>query len=402
MTDTVKRVDGELSSETVDRGGLVAVQTPQAFRAAVAARRRTPAAATPPTTPRSSRPRVAGGGRRRRAAQPQDHDPRRPRRRRAPLLEVRAVTHPGRPRLRRASLRADGDAAPRSCSPAYASTGRGLAGHTDADAVAHAWPTRCSAPPGWATSARSSRRPTSVPRRVVDGAAGRGRAAVCRVRWAVVNVDIVITAEQPRLAPHLDAMARTSWPSSEPTPSCRSSRSGARASVRSGARKASRCGRSRSWSVRSDYGGLPPAGRLDGRAPSSHGGAGRTAAGGSPHSWDHDSRRGRRDPTGDRACDRSRASAEDTPSNRAAPRASARVRVRRPIPPEVLDGEDLYAVVQMTFRKRPSPARGNRNRDRTTTDDVRRPRRDGRAPAGRRAGRRRPPCRRVRAFCPGR
>lgn len=34
VTDTLKRVEGDLVDETVDRAGLVAVQTPQAFRAA--------------------------------------------------------------------------------------------------------------------------------------------------------------------------------------------------------------------------------------------------------------------------------------------------------------------------------------------------------------------------------
>ena len=33
-------------------------------------------------------------------------------------------------------------------------------------------------------------------------------ARVAESGWQVVNVDIVITAEEPRLAPHLDAMAR--------------------------------------------------------------------------------------------------------------------------------------------------------------------------------------------------
>ena len=33
VTDTLKRVDGERVVDTVDRGQLVAVQTPQAFRA---------------------------------------------------------------------------------------------------------------------------------------------------------------------------------------------------------------------------------------------------------------------------------------------------------------------------------------------------------------------------------
>jgi 2-C-methyl-D-erythritol 4-phosphate cytidylyltransferase len=35
VTDTLKRVDGEVVTETVDRDGMVSVQTPQAFKAAV-------------------------------------------------------------------------------------------------------------------------------------------------------------------------------------------------------------------------------------------------------------------------------------------------------------------------------------------------------------------------------
>ena len=35
LTDTIKRIEGGLVVDTVDRSGLVAVQTPQAFRTSV-------------------------------------------------------------------------------------------------------------------------------------------------------------------------------------------------------------------------------------------------------------------------------------------------------------------------------------------------------------------------------
>ena len=59
VADTLKRVDGERVVGTVDRDELVAVQTPQAFRAIGAPRRATPGGEARPTTPRSSKPSAA-------------------------------------------------------------------------------------------------------------------------------------------------------------------------------------------------------------------------------------------------------------------------------------------------------------------------------------------------------
>ena len=59
VTDTLKRVDEVRVTSTVDRVGLVAVQTPQAFRADDPARRATRVVPTPPTTPRWSRSSAA-------------------------------------------------------------------------------------------------------------------------------------------------------------------------------------------------------------------------------------------------------------------------------------------------------------------------------------------------------
>jgi 2-C-methyl-D-erythritol 2,4-cyclodiphosphate synthase len=85
--------------------------------------------------------------------------------------------------------------------------GRGLAGHSDADAVCHAVADALLGPAGLAdlgtlfpASDDSYRDADSLEllREVVARVAGAG--------WSVGNVDVVIAAQQPRLAPHLDAM----------------------------------------------------------------------------------------------------------------------------------------------------------------------------------------------------
>jgi 2-C-methyl-D-erythritol 2,4-cyclodiphosphate synthase len=87
--------------------------------------------------------------------------------------------------------------------------GRGLAGHSDADAVAHAVADALLGPAGlpdlgtlFPASDDQYRDASSLEllRDVCSRVAESG--------WHVVNVDIVIAAEEPRLAPHIDAMAR--------------------------------------------------------------------------------------------------------------------------------------------------------------------------------------------------
>ena len=87
--------------------------------------------------------------------------------------------------------------------------GRGLAGHSDADAVAHAVADALLGPAGlpdlgtlFPASDDQYRDASSLEllRDVCSRVAESG--------WHVVNVDIVIAAEEPRLAPHVDAMAR--------------------------------------------------------------------------------------------------------------------------------------------------------------------------------------------------
>jgi 2-C-methyl-D-erythritol 2,4-cyclodiphosphate synthase len=87
--------------------------------------------------------------------------------------------------------------------------GPGLAGHSDADAVAHAVADALLGPAGlpdlgtlFPASDEQHRNASSLEllRDVCDRVTASG--------WQVVNVDIVVNAEQPRLAPHLDAMQR--------------------------------------------------------------------------------------------------------------------------------------------------------------------------------------------------
>ena len=87
--------------------------------------------------------------------------------------------------------------------------GRGLAGHSDADAVAHAVADALLGPAGLPDlgtlfpASDEQYRDASSLELLREVCARVGEAG-----WQVVNVDIVIAAEEPRLAPHLDAMAR--------------------------------------------------------------------------------------------------------------------------------------------------------------------------------------------------
>jgi 2-C-methyl-D-erythritol 2,4-cyclodiphosphate synthase len=86
--------------------------------------------------------------------------------------------------------------------------GPGLGGHSDADAVAHAVADALLAAAGLPDL--GTRYPASDPAHA--GAASMGfvaeiAAELAGTGWAVANVSVVIAAEVPRLAPHVDAIA---------------------------------------------------------------------------------------------------------------------------------------------------------------------------------------------------
>ena len=85
--------------------------------------------------------------------------------------------------------------------------GTGLAGHSDADVVAHAVADSLLGPVGlpdlgslFPASDDQYRGASSID--LLHDVAQR----IHRERWWVVNVDVVVAAEAPRLAPHLDEM----------------------------------------------------------------------------------------------------------------------------------------------------------------------------------------------------
>jgi 2-C-methyl-D-erythritol 2,4-cyclodiphosphate synthase len=87
--------------------------------------------------------------------------------------------------------------------------GPGLSGHSDADAVAHAVADALLGPSGLPDLGTLF--PASDERYHDASSLDLLRDVCARVAaegWQVVNVDIVVNAEAPRLAPHLDAMTR--------------------------------------------------------------------------------------------------------------------------------------------------------------------------------------------------
>jgi len=85
--------------------------------------------------------------------------------------------------------------------------GPGLVGHSDADVVCHAVADALLGPAGLPDLGTLF--PASDDRHRGASSLELLRDVVTRVAtagWAVVNVDVVINAEEPRLAPHLDSM----------------------------------------------------------------------------------------------------------------------------------------------------------------------------------------------------
>jgi 2-C-methyl-D-erythritol 2,4-cyclodiphosphate synthase len=85
--------------------------------------------------------------------------------------------------------------------------GRGLAGHSDADAVCHAVADALLGPAGLPDLGTLFPASDDAHRGVSSLALLRDVVArVGAAGWTVVNVDVVVNAEEPRLAPHLADM----------------------------------------------------------------------------------------------------------------------------------------------------------------------------------------------------
>ena len=242
VTDTLKRVDDVRVIATVDRvrsrRGADAAGVPRRHPA-----RRARSAATDATDDAALVEELGRRRRRRarRSRQPQGHRSGRPHDRRGALLETSMIrvglgydVHPFAADERPLVL---GGVDPRRSRPRRSLRRR--------RGRATRWPTRCSARPGlpdlgalFPASDDTYRGASSIEllRDVVARVAAAG--------WSVANVDVVVNAEEPRLAPHLDAMSRVVTRRARPARTCRSRPSGARASAPSAAAKASQC-----WAV---------------------------------------------------------------------------------------------------------------------------------------------------------
>ena len=191
VTDTLREVGGK----AVDRGRFVAVQTPQAFRADAlrAAHSRWPRRHRRRQPGRGQR--WQGGARGRRSRQREDHDAHRPRRGGAPVpvrvgqgFDVHPFSDdPDRP-LVLGGVPFPGE--------------RGLAGHSDADVVAHAVTDALLGAAGLGDIGQHF--PDTDPAFAGADSIELLRRAVADVRasgWEPGNVDCTVVLEAPRLAP---------------------------------------------------------------------------------------------------------------------------------------------------------------------------------------------------------
>ena len=193
VSDTLR----ELGGGTVDRSRLVAVQTPQAFRAARPAGRPRRRAGGHRRRLPGRGGRWQGGGRGRRSRQHQDHDPGGPQPGGAPVpLTVRVGqgfdVHPF----------SDDPARRLVLGGVTFDEGTGLAGHSDADVVAHAVTDALLGAAGLGDIGQHF--PDTDPALAGADSIDLLRRAVADVRaagWAPGNVDCTVVLEAPKLAP---------------------------------------------------------------------------------------------------------------------------------------------------------------------------------------------------------
>ena len=205
IVDTVKRVDGIRVLDTVPRADLVVVQTPQAFRAAML---RAAHAGAAVDTDDAALVEAHGGtvvivpGETRNlkltvAARPRA-------RAGAPRHRRRAVRH-------RVGLGFDvhpfGDAPPLVLGGVRIEDAPRLAGHSDGDAVAHAVADALLGPAGLPDLGTLFPAGDDTYRDADSLVLLRDVATrVAKGGWWIDNVDVVVAAEEPKLAPHVAAM----------------------------------------------------------------------------------------------------------------------------------------------------------------------------------------------------
>ena len=214
MVDTLKRVNGATVAETVDRSSLISVQTPQAFRAQVL--RDAHASGSEATDDAGlvealgfAVSVVAGDVRSQKLTTPDD----------LTILESFLAKTVGDNIVAIPELRIGHgfDVHPFSEDPArtlvlggitFAGTA-GLAGHSDADAVAHAITDALLGAAGLGDIGHHF--PDTDPTWRGANSMNLLAATVALVRnegWSIANVDTSVVLEAPKLAPHRDAMVK--------------------------------------------------------------------------------------------------------------------------------------------------------------------------------------------------
>ena len=212
VTDTLKRVGSDGAVEaTVDRSDVVAVQTPQAFRAAVLRRAHADA---PDATDDAALVEAIGG-----RVEVVSGDPVNVKLTDAADLAV-AETRLGERRVTSGAagvrvglgfdvhpFAADDDQRPLVLGGIVFPNARGLAGHSDADVVAHAATDALLGATGLGDIGQHF--PDTDPRWAGADSIEMLRTAAGRVRdagWEPGNVDCSVVCEEPKLAPHRQRM----------------------------------------------------------------------------------------------------------------------------------------------------------------------------------------------------
>ncbi len=206
VTDTLKSVDGDRVHRTVDRGGLYAVQTPQAFRADLLreAHRRVPA--DDAVTDDAELVERIGGAVAVVAGDPANVKITTPEEYALARRQVEVMAGAARVGVGYDVHRLVPDR-PLVLGGVRVPSPRGLTGHSDADALTHAVMDALLGAAGLPDIGQQF--PPGDPAYRDADSVGLLASVAARLRsagWAVLNVDAVVCAEAPRLAPFVAAM----------------------------------------------------------------------------------------------------------------------------------------------------------------------------------------------------